>query len=78
MKNKTKGLIIKVLEGKEEMGAGQIGEELGKEGYIITYDTICRNLKSMFDEKILNRNAKSGELNENTKRRHWNFYYSLK
>jgi len=76
MVNKTRDLILKVLN--EEMESGKISKKLEEKGHNVNYDTICRNLNAMFKEGILNRYAKGKELNENTERKHWNFYYSLK
>lgn len=75
--NKTKGLILKVLEGRE-MKTTVIMKKLKEEKYSITPDTLAKNLKSMVNEGILSRYAKGGEVNENTGRRHWGYYYRLK
>ena len=49
-----------------------------EEGHVLTYDTVCRNLKQMYENGMLNREAKGGNINQNTRKRHWNYYYNKK
>ena len=74
IKMTTESLILKVLSGK--MKIGELQEKLENRGYILTYDTICKNLKQMYENGMLNREARGDNINQNTTRRHWNYYYS--
>ena len=77
--NKTKNLIIKILEEKEEeIDTKTIEKELKERNHNINYDSVCRNLKSLFEECVLNRIGKGNETYRSTGTKHWKYYYSLK
>jgi len=78
MKNKTKNLIMKILEEKQDLEANRIRIKLEGAGHEVTYDTVSRNLKRMINDRQLTRHAKGREINENNGRRHWNYYYKIK
>jgi len=72
----TKNLILKLLDG--EMEISSIQGRVEDEGHTLTYDTICRNLKQMYKEGMLNRRARGNNINQNSGRRHWVYHYSKK
>ena len=59
--NKTKNLIIKILECEKELNSVQIMEELEDKNYKITNDTLAKNLKEMTNSGELTRYSKKKE-----------------
>lgn len=78
MKNKTKNLIMKILEEEEQdLESRRIMIKLEVRGHNVTYDTISRNLKKMVNNGQLIRYAKGRKVNENMGKP-WNYYYKIK
>ena len=69
---KTESKIIEILKNKGELQAHEITKLIS-----LTYDTTVSHLKKMTEEGLLVREGRGEEKNENTNRRHWNYYYQL-
>ncbi len=79
MADKTKNLIMEILGGESGLEVYSIRIKLGLVGHSVTLDTVARNLKGMVDDGKLIRYARGGEVNENTRRKHWHYrYYKIK
>jgi len=81
--NKTKNLILKILEEETKLlPINLIEKRLAEKGYEITYDTVCRNLKKMFEEDVLIREARAEKREKKytwePKHNPWYFHYQLK
>ena len=69
---------MKILGEEKDLEANSIRIELEEAGHEVTYDTVSRNLKKMVDGGQLTRYAEGRKVNENTGRKHWNYYYKIK
>ena len=80
--NKTKNLILKILEEETKLlSVNLIEERLVEKGRKVTYDTVWRNLKKMFEEGVLIKEARAEKRERKyswePKHNPWCFHYQL-
>jgi len=78
MANKTKNLIMKILEEKPDLEAHKIMIKLEGAGHGVTYDTVSKNLKRMINDGQSTRYGEDRKVIESIRIKHWNYYYKIK